>query len=77
MQNRRYNSEVMESFLGFVVGLGILSGSLLVYLKLSENLLKGKHTMQIIIGVAFIGINIVSLSSGKTISVSIYSEFFR
>ena len=51
----------MESFLGFVVGLGILSGSLLVYIKMCENLLKGKHTMQVIIGVAFIGINIVSV----------------
>ena len=57
-----YNLPIMESFLGFVVGLGILSGSLLVYIKMCENLLKGKHTMQVIIGVAFIGINIVSVS---------------
>ena len=53
----------MESFLGFVVGLGILSGSLLVYLKMCEKWLSGKYTMQVIIGVAFIGINIVSLST--------------
>ena len=56
-----YNLGIMESFLGFVVGLGILSGSLLAYIKMCENLLKGKHTMQVIIGVAFIGINIVSV----------------
>ena len=52
----------MEAFLNFVLGLGIFSGTLLVYLKMCDHLLKGKYTMQVIIGVVFLAINIFSLS---------------